>query len=157
MTQAAAKAPSLRLPLLVLAGLSLLVLATAMVRWSGDSIRAPDAAVVSKRDLLFQDRPDGSVAVLDANSGQQIDSITGESGFARGTLRGFARERRMRGIGPEQPLQLIGRADGRLTLLDPATGHIVDLESFGAANVAVFVRMLQGSTMRSGTSIGERS
>lgn len=157
MNQAAAKAPSLKLPLLVAAGLSLLVLATAMARWSGDPIRAPDAAVVSKRDLLFQDRPDGSVAVLDAGSGQQIDSITGESGFARGTLRGFARERRMRGVGPEQPLQLIGRADGRLTLFDPATGHVVDLESFGAANAAVFVRMLQGSTMRSGTTIGERS
>jgi putative photosynthetic complex assembly protein len=81
--------------------------------------------------------------VIDAKTGRSIDAITGEAGFARGTLRGFARDRRARGIGPEAPLQLMGRADGRLTLFDPATGRIVDLESFGPANAAVFARMLK--------------
>ena len=46
------------------------------------------------------------------------------------------------GLGAEQPFQLIGRTDGRLTLADPATGQRVDLESFGPTNVAVFARFL---------------
>ena len=86
-----------------------------------------------------------SVAVIDHRSNRQIDAITGEAGFARGTLRGFARDRRAREIGPGQPLQLMGRADGRLTLFDPATGRIVDLESFGPTNAAVFARFLNKS------------
>lgn len=115
----------------------------ASMRFSGESIRAPDAQTLVMRELVFQDQPDGSVAVKDAKTGKIIDAITGEAGFARGTLRGFARDRKARGIGPDAPLQLMGRADGRLTLFDPTTGRIVDLESFGPNNAAVFARMLR--------------
>ena len=68
--------------------------------------------------------------------------MTGANGFLRGTLRGLARERKRQGVGAEQPFRLIGRADGRLTLEDPATGRRVDLESFGPTNAAVFAQML---------------
>ena len=37
---------------------------------------------------------------------------------------------------------LIGRADGRLTLADPATGARIDLEAFGPTNAGVFARLL---------------
>lgn len=127
----------------VAAGLIAIIGFAVSVRFSGESIRAPDAPTVAMRELIFQDATDGSVAVFDAKTGRQLDAITGEAGFARGTLRGFARDRRSRGIGPEAPLQLMGRADGRLTLLDPATGRVVDLESFGPVNAAVFARMLR--------------
>jgi hypothetical protein len=36
------------------------------------------------------------------------------------------------------PMQLLGRADGRLTLLDPSTQQRIDLEAFGPSNAAVF-------------------
>ena len=114
----------------------------ATVRLTGADIRTPDAAAKVTRELRFEDRPDGSVAVIDARSGAVVDTVTGEAGFFRGTLRGLARERRRMGLGAEQPFQLIGRTDGRLTLADPATGQRVDLESFGPTNVAVFARFL---------------
>ena len=57
-------------------------------------------------------------------------------------MRGLARERKRQGIGPELPFQLVGRADGRLTLIDPGTGRRVDLESFGPTNAAAFVRLM---------------
>ena len=56
--------------------------------------------------------------------GGTIDTVTGQSGFVRGTLRGLARERKRMGLGAEQPFVLMGRADGRLTLKDPATGRV---------------------------------
>lgn len=136
--------PSSRWPVWAVGVVLLAIIGFAAgTRFSGESIRVPDAQTLVMRELIFQDRPDGSVAVKDAKTGKTIDAITGEAGFARGTLRGFARDRKARGIGPEAPLQLMGRADGRLTLFDPATGRIVDLESFGPTNAAVFARMLQ--------------
>lgn len=114
----------------------------AVVRWSGEDIRAPDAGVAVTRQLRFEDRPDGSVAVIDGRSGLLVQKVEGEAGFLRGTMRGLARERRRAGLGNEQAFELIGRADGRLTLHDPATGVKVDLESFGPVNAAVFAQFL---------------
>jgi putative photosynthetic complex assembly protein len=82
------------------------------------------------------------VVVIDATTKSVIHTMTGEAGFFRGALRGLARERRRAGLGSEQPFQLIGRADGRLTLADPATGQRIDLESFGPTNAAVFARFM---------------
>jgi len=129
--------------LLALGALVLVSLAgVSAVRLSGVDIHAPDAAAVMTRDLRFEDRADGSIAVIDAKDAQLVTSIVGQNGFVRGTLRGLARERRRSGLGAEQAFQLIGRADGRLTLQDPATGRSVDLESFGPINAAEFARLL---------------
>jgi putative photosynthetic complex assembly protein len=140
--------PSL-LPRGVLVALGALVLvalaAVSAVRLSGVDIHAPDAAAVTTRALRFEDRPDGSIAVIDATNQQLVTSITGQSGFVRGTLRGLARERKRSGLGQEPPFELIGRADGRLTLHDPATGRVVDLESFGPVNAGEFARLLEPS------------
>ena len=129
--------------LLALGALVLVSLAgVSAIRLSGIDIHAPDAAAVVTRELRFEDRADGSIAVIDAKDSQLVTSIVGQNGFVRGTLRGLARERRRSGLGAEQPFQLIGRADGRLTLQDPATGRSVDLESFGPVNAAEFARLL---------------
>ncbi len=116
--------------------------AAGAVRLSGVEVREPDAAAVETRALRFEDLPDGSIAVIDPRDGARIDTVSGEQGFLRGVLRGLARERKRSELGPEQPFELIGRADGRLTLRDPATGRLVDLESFGPTNAAVFARLL---------------
>ena len=131
--------PVMAMVVLVLTAL----LGTAWVRWSGQAISQPDAPVVMTRTLHFADQKDGSIEVSDATSGALVQRIVGEQGFVRGTLRGFARERRARGVGPEAPFELVLHTDGRLTLIDPATGRRVDLESFGPTNLAEFARMLE--------------
>jgi putative photosynthetic complex assembly protein len=130
-------------PLLAIGALLLAVLVfVAGVRLSGAEIREPDAPAVATRSLRFEDRPDGSVAVLDAASGRQIHAIQGEAGFLRGALRAMARERRKQGLGSAPAFDLVARADGRLTLVDPATGERVDLESFGPTNAGAFAQLL---------------
>lgn len=141
--------PSLRLPLRAAGALVLVALmGTAAVRWSGLTIREPDAAVVSQRSLRFLDRPDGSIQVLDAATGVPLDNVVGQAGFVRGTLRALARERRRVGLGAEPAFELVARADNRLTLLDPSTGQRVDLESFGPTNAAAFAQWLQRKDAR---------
>ena len=121
------------------------ICAVGAVRLSGMPISTPDAPTAVERDLRFVDRTDGSVDVLDARDGHVVDSVVGESGFVRGTLRGLARERKRQGIGAEQPFRLVAHVDGRLTLLDLATGRRVDLESFGPTNTAAFAHMLSAA------------
>lgn len=137
-------APSVpRAPLIALGAMLLAaLLAAGTVRLTGvGATRAPEAASVQVRELNFEDRPDGSIAIVEA--GRQIDSVApGSNGFLRGTMRGLARERKRQGLTPDLPFRLIGHADGRLTLLDPGTGREIDLGSFGATNAAVFARLL---------------
>jgi putative photosynthetic complex assembly protein len=134
-----------RAPLFALAGLVIAtVCAVAAVRLTGvGAVHVPDAAAVAVREFRFEDRPDGSIAVLDASGRRLVERVAPESnGFLRGTMRGLARERKRQGVSPELPFRMIGRADGKLTLEDPGTGRRVDLGSFGPSNAAVFAQIM---------------
>ena len=142
--------PSLKsnLPVLPLAAMAALVLSSlvgvSLVRLAGISaVQQADAATYSARQLRFQDQDDGSIQVLDARDGALLDTVApGSNGFLRSTMRGLVRERKRQSLGPETPFELLGRVDGRLTLVDPGTGRRIDLESFGQTNQAVFARLL---------------
>jgi putative photosynthetic complex assembly protein len=140
-----------RVPLLAAGALVVLALlaVTAVTLTGVGKVEVPDAAAVMTREFLFEDRSDGSIAIVDARNGQLVDTVAPASnGFLRGTMRGLARERMRMGIGRERPFQMIGRADGRLTLVDPATSRRVDLESFGPTNAAVFAKLMTSPTVR---------
>jgi putative photosynthetic complex assembly protein len=137
-----------RAPLLALGALVLLSLAAVTTsRLTGvGNVSFEDASSVTTREFLFEDRPDGSIAILQAGDRAVVGTAApGTNGFLRGTMRGLARERKRQGVGADIPFQLIGRADGRLTLVDPGTGRRVDLESFGPTNAAVFARLMAPS------------
>jgi putative photosynthetic complex assembly protein len=141
---ARAEAPaSIRLPLMAAGAMVVLsIAAVAAVRWSGMPIGIPDSPAVFTRVLTFTDRADGGIDVTDVRTKQLVETVTGQAGFIRGTLRGMARERRRGGIGVDSPFELVAHADGRLTLFDPSTSRLIDLESFGPTNEADFAKML---------------
>lgn len=135
----------MRLPLLALGALVLAsIVATAAVRMTGiGAMHVADAPTAEVREFRFEDRPDGSIVVLDATNQQLVDTVApGSNGFLRGTMRGLARERKRQGVGAELPFRLVGHTDGRLTLEDPGTGRRVDLGSFGPTNAAVFAQIM---------------
>ena len=134
------RAPLIAVGSLVVASL----LAVAAVRFTGVGlVKAADAPALAVREFRFEDRPDGSIVVLDASGKQLIDTVApGTNGFLRGTMRGLARERMRQGVSPQLPFRMIGRADGKLTLEDPGTGRRVDLGSFGPTNAAVFAQIM---------------
>lgn len=111
------------------------------------ALRAADggAVRVSERRLRFADRADGAVVVTDAATGRTVavQAPNSNSGFIRGVLRGFARERRMRGLGPAAPFTLTLWQNGQLSFADPATGRIAELGGFGETNRATFLSLLQ--------------
>jgi putative photosynthetic complex assembly protein len=98
---------------------------------------------VAARDLRFEDRADGGVAVVEAASDRVLEVLApGTNGFLRSTLRGLARDRKRQEVGVEPPFRLKRLADGRVLLEDPTTGRSVDLVAFGPTNVAAFARLL---------------
>jgi len=102
----------------------------------------PAVAAAAVRDLRFVDGADGSVAIYDS-AGQVVAALPpGTNGFARGVLRGFARSRKLEHIGSQPPFRMTRWTDGRLTLADPSTGRIVDLDAFGPTNAEVFARLM---------------
>ena len=135
--------PFPRMPLLGAAALVAFALCMAVYgRATGLGNPVDPGVPTAERTLRFDDRADGAVIVSLAPGGQVLDVMTGQNGFLRGTLRGFARIRRLNGIGSGPPLHLVGYADGQLILSDPSTGRLVELEAFGSENEAVFVRLL---------------
>jgi putative photosynthetic complex assembly protein len=123
-----------------LVGVSLLLTTVGRV---GDVGRTtvPPSTVVAAYDLRFLDRADGSVVVSTVD-GREVGVLDpGTNGFARGALRGLARERKREGIGAEPPFRLTRWSDGRLSLDDPSTGEHVDLEVFGPTNSGAFARL----------------
>ncbi len=131
---------------LIIAGTVVLlsIMTAAAGRITGAANSAPTAAPVAARDLLFRDRPDGSVAVFDAtNTSAPIDIIApATNGFLRATMRGLARQRLRQDADREVPFHLTEWADGRLTLEDPTTGRRVEMEAFGITNEEVFAGLL---------------
>lgn len=127
------------------AGLVALTMVLALLgRTTGfGTVTMPESDVVHQLEVRFEDREDGSVAAF-ASSGERVGSFESEAtGFARGVLRGFARERKLEGIGDGHPFVLTLWANGRLALSDPETGRIVELNAFGKDNAAPFARLLR--------------
>jgi putative photosynthetic complex assembly protein len=134
------------LPFLIAAGglvaLTLGLIAAAQLTGFGETM-LPEMEPVAMRELRFEDRANGAVAVYAAPEGRFVTEVEpGAGGFLRGTLRALVRERRQRGIGEEVPFRLIRAADGSLMLGDPATGRRILLGAFGPSNAGVFAGLL---------------
>lgn len=109
------------------------------------ALRAADhARPLHARTLRFLDRADGAVVIADTRTGRTAAIITPgtNSGFIRGVMRGFARDRRLRGLGGAAPFALAAWSNGQLTLTDTATGRAVELGAFGDTNRAAFAALL---------------
>jgi len=100
------------------------------------------ANTVAAVEMRFLDREDGAVVVQGPD--ERIIAVLppGTNGFARGVLRGLARERRQHHLDSGPTFRLVRWADGRLSLEDPATGRHVNLEAFGPTNARVFADLL---------------
>lgn len=146
MTEPATYRPFPRGPLFGAGALVVLTLILAAIsRFTGvGAMTVDEANAVATRDLRFEDRSDGAVAVLAAKDDKVVEILPpGTNGFVRGVLRGLARERKSEGIGTEPPFRLTQWDDGRLSLEDSATGRRIELVSFGQTQFDVFAQMLK--------------
>ncbi len=137
------------LPRLALIAVALLVVVTIIFSAVGHkqnigTLRMPQMEPAEERTISFKDRNDGAVVVYDSRIAQIIQVLEpGTNGFLRGVMRGFARDRRSRGIDSTPPFRLSRLHDGRLFIEDPQTGRVVDLGAFGETNLRVFMGLFE--------------
>lgn len=149
MSEELADRPFPRGALLGAGALIAITVVAALAGRLGDigTVRLPPSPLVETRDLVFVDRPQGGIAIVDADDGTTITVLQPNAdGFIRGVMRGVARERRSLGIGSEPPVRLAHREDGRLELIDPQTGREIGLDAFGPTNTQAFARLFDRET-----------
>lgn len=107
------------------------------------AVRADRTAPEQATALRFEDRADGSIAVIEPDAGRLVGSIApGQDGFVRTALRSLAFDRQRHSIGSE-PVFLVRRwPNGQVTLDDPSTGRSVDLAAFGKSNMQLFANLM---------------
>ncbi|MEM1412208.1 MAG: photosynthetic complex assembly protein PuhC [Pseudomonadota bacterium] len=136
-------------PLLAAMSLVLIsLLSVAWVRWFGEPAPPEQLTpVVAERQLLVTDLPGGLVEVHDAEDGELVDRFdVGEAAFARSTFRMLAHARQRLGGDGTTPFILEQRESGRLRLIDPITGEVLELWAYGPDNARAFATLLDEPT-----------
>lgn len=111
-------------------------------------------ALVASQKLHFVDLQHGAISVINADDGVEITRLQiGEDGFMRSVMRGFVRQRKAQGLGPEVPFELALWEDGLVSLIDPATSRRVELSAFGKDNVEAFTRLITNTTAGAGATL----
>lgn len=138
MTQSSTKLTRHDLPLygmlaVVLISLSL-VTAARFFDIGGEKVQR--ASLVESHQWRFEDRADGAILIFDAQSNRQVQILApNTNAFFRTVMRALARDRMTKEIGQVQPFTLKRYADGLVTIEDPMTGRVINLEAFGPDNM----------------------
>lgn len=134
-----------RVPLTALGCLmALSVILVFTARFTGTETASAALPIFAEsRNVIFSDTAGGSVAVIDADTGEEIIVYgTGEGGFTRTALRALAYSRRLHEIGADEPF-IVGRGvKGQILLHDPTTEKTVGIDAFGDVNAQQFARLL---------------
>lgn len=124
------------------------VVSVALLQWFGKPAEPePMTPVVQERMLSVADFPGGIVEVRDAETGERIARYDiGEGAFVRTSLRSLADARHRVVPGDHSPFRLERRESGRLRLIDPVTGQVLELWAFGHDNALAYQELLPGET-----------
>lgn len=120
-------------------GFSLIVVTVAVFAPT-QARQSPLEGAARSAEMRFADMADGGIAVTTSEGVTILPPDT--NGFVRGALRAMARVRKVHAVGPDDPFVLVYHARGRLQLVDPAIGTVIDLRAFGADNAAAFARLM---------------
>ena len=126
--------------MLILALSSLALVSFAVVTGRETVGRPKPATILSERIIHLVGRDAQAVTVTDADDTLLFDLPHG--GFITVIQNGLERERTVARVDQSLPVRLVHYANGRLTVIDPATGWSVELGNFGVDNRAAFQKLL---------------
>lgn len=98
--------------------------------------------VVSEITVRLDGERNGDVAVIGPDGAVLARSDEDMNGFIGVMWRTLARERLRQGLPDDAPIRVLRRADGRIDVIDDATGLDVELIGYGRDNVAAFAKLV---------------
>lgn len=99
--------------------------------------------------LRFEADSSGNLTVRKLPGGEVVDSLDPDAGgFVRTMVRVIRRDLGAGANVDAMPFQLSAWQDGRMALLDTATGRSVDLRAFGPTQAGVFLRWIHAEEAR---------
>lgn len=138
-----------QLPPVLLRGAAILVVGAILMIGAARLTGVPPAATppasepAAERSIVILPDGAGGVSVTDAATGALVAALDMESaGFIAGVDRALAFERGKHGVDRSLPVRLVRWQDGRMSLIDPATGWRAELVGFGPDNLRAFARLL---------------
>ncbi len=99
--------------------------------------------VLRSTHLYFRSSDNGQVVVEDAkNQTTLVLMPNGDNEFMRSVMRGFVIQRKASGFDNTVPFELTSWESGFLSLNDPVTGRLIELNAFGQDNASAFKKLL---------------
>ncbi len=118
-----------------------LALVTFAVLTDRPTVGQPKEAPVWKAQTLTLEGRGNHVTVVEDAGAVLLD---GNGGFVAVVIDGLERARLVAGVEGNPPVTITQYMNGRVSLVDPASGWQVELSSFGPGNVGTFRKMLNG-------------
>ena len=105
----------------------------------------PDVA--AQTQIILTENPDqrGSYIVTDLDGNLIITSADTKAGFIGVIGQALKRKRMLTKTPMNTPIDLIRRVDGRVDIIDAASGLSVPLMSYGGDNIAIFNSLIPGA------------
>lgn len=126
--------------------MALSLVTVAFVRWTDQPMSAvppQDVAIKEQRVIKIFSEMNGSARIVDIDGTLVADLGPSEGGFIAGVSRALTRVRMGHNVLASEPVRVVRYEDGRLTLIDDATGWRAELFGFGHDNAAAFARLLK--------------
>jgi putative photosynthetic complex assembly protein len=100
-------------------------------------------------NLRFETDSAGNLTVRKAPGGEVVDVLDPDaSGFTRTMVRVVRRDLGAGAYDDSMPFQLNAWQDGRLALVDTASGRSIDLRAFGPTQAGLFLRWIHQEEAR---------
>jgi putative photosynthetic complex assembly protein len=130
-------------PFMIIAAAVLFAMWIVVGEWRDGSIGVQ--RVVDSRAVVFEPRPDGTLAVhltRADGSTNRVDLPSSMEGFVATMAKSLNRDRLRFDVAFTLPYQLLRFENGTLMIKDPVIGTEVRLEAFGPTNVGSFAALM---------------
>lgn len=138
-----------RLPLIAAFGVAGLVLVGTIVQVATKgpaAERRPALTAETQRTITVHDVAAGGVEVRDATSGTVLAAHgRGQGAFLRQALRSLVMNRERKGVPLRDPFTVMRATDGKLYVVDGASGTRINVTAFGGVARANFAPLLDGA------------
>ncbi len=101
-----------------------------------------EAPVVQSRDVVLTGDREGTYQVYDTGGVLITSSADALNGFIGVLGRAIERERRVRSLPLDAPIQVVRRENGHVAVIDASTDNVFELIGYGKDNVAAFAKLL---------------